>query len=203
MGVGGAGTAIIAAAGHARPSIGPSHSDPNTLDATRAAAALRDMFSLRRRCGSRASAAGLPFGDSELFPRRGRPPGQTSGTSEARKALSNWTRSSVDILGSVFIYLDYTMPLEPLRQALREIVEKDARWDGKVCGLLVTNATERVIEVRALVSAASASRAFDLRCAVREKLIEYVRQNHPQSLPRMRAELEPPPSGSQAPADES
>ena len=56
-------------------------------------------------------------------------------------------------------------------------------------GLVVTNATERTVELRALMSAVDASTAWDLRCHVREKLIEFVQKNYPEALPKLRAEL--------------
>jgi len=105
------------------------------------------------------------------------------------KPFQNWTRVSADILGTVFLYVDYTVPLEAIRAELQRIVEASEQWDGKVCGLQVTNTSDRTIEVRALMSAADASLAWDLRCHVREKLIEFVQKNYPQTLPRLRAEL--------------
>ena len=106
------------------------------------------------------------------------------------KPFQNWTRSSADILGAVFLYLDYTVPLAPLREALTSILEASRDWDGKVNLLQVTDAKEGTLEIRALVSASDASRAFDLRCEVREKLVAFVQQKYPESLPRFRTSLE-------------
>lgn len=105
------------------------------------------------------------------------------------RPFQNWTRVSADILGTVFIHADYTLPVEILRAELRKILEKEEKWDGKVCVLQVTDAKDRTLELRALVSAEDASRAWDLRCSVREKLIEFIRENYPESLPRFRAEV--------------
>lgn len=105
--------------------------------------------------------------------------------------FQNWTRVSADILGSVFVYVDYTVPLEPLREHLRSILEQSELWDKRVCVLQVTNATERTVELRALVSASDAAKAWDLRCQVREQLVNYIRRQFPECLPRFRAELEP------------
>ena len=104
--------------------------------------------------------------------------------------FQNWTRVSAEILGTVFVYVDYTVPLEPLREHLRQIVEACDLWDKRVCLLQVTQATERTVELRALVSATDASKAWDLRCLVRERLIAYIRDHHADCLPRFRAELE-------------
>jgi small-conductance mechanosensitive channel len=106
------------------------------------------------------------------------------------KPFQNWTHTSADIMGTVYLYADYTVPLEAVRQELHRIVQASEHWDGKVCGLSVTNATEKTVELRALVSAADSGHAWDLRCEVREKLITFLQQNHPDSLPRIRAELE-------------
>jgi len=105
------------------------------------------------------------------------------------KPFQNWTRVSADLLGTVFVYTDYTVPVNEVRQELERIVKGSDKWDGKVCGLQVTNATEHTMELRALVSAADSSKAWDLRCEVREKLIEFIQNKYPAALPKTRAEL--------------
>src|ERR1700722_1059540 len=108
------------------------------------------------------------------------------------KPFQNWTRNTSDILGTVFLYLDYTMPLQPLRTELTRLLDINPLWDKRINVLQVTNASERTIEVRALMSAASSGNAFDLRCDVREGLIHFVQENYPQCLPTTRiAEREP------------
>ena len=105
------------------------------------------------------------------------------------KPFQNWTRISADILGTVYLYTDYTVPVDAVREEVQNILKKSEYWDGKVCGLVVTNAKEQTLELRALMSAADASLAWDLRCEVREKLIEFVKREYPKALPRVRAEL--------------
>lgn len=105
------------------------------------------------------------------------------------KPFQNWTRVSADLLGSVFLYVDYTVPLKALRDELDRLVENNARWDRKVKVIQVTDAKPNGMEVRVLVSAADAPTAWDLRCELREKLIDFLQKYHPQGLPRMRAEL--------------
>lgn len=105
--------------------------------------------------------------------------------------FQNWTRQSAEILGTVFIYTDYTIPIDAVRDELKRIVAQSSAWDGKVCVLQVTNATERSLELRALASARDASKAWDLRCEIREKLILFVQKHYPGSLPKLRVELEP------------
>ena len=108
------------------------------------------------------------------------------------KPFQNWTRVSADILGTVFLYVDHTVPIDAIRAELQHIVENTEQWDKKVCGLQVTNTSEKTVELRALMSAPDASLAWDLRCYVREKLVEFVRTKYPHALPKFRAELEPP-----------
>jgi small-conductance mechanosensitive channel len=105
------------------------------------------------------------------------------------KPFQNWTRTTSDILGAVFFWVDYGMPLEPLRAELRRICDAAPQWDGRVCGIVVTDASERAMQLRALVSSADSGRNWDLRCLVREGLIEFVRREYPDYLPRLRAEL--------------
>jgi small-conductance mechanosensitive channel len=109
------------------------------------------------------------------------------------KPFQNWTRASADLLGSVFLYTDYTVPLDALRQELDRVLEDSKLWDRKVKVLQVTDAKERTVEVRVLVSAADSSAAWDLRCQVREKLVSFLQRSFPQCLPRTRAELTPMP----------
>jgi small-conductance mechanosensitive channel len=104
------------------------------------------------------------------------------------KPFQNWTRVSADLLGVVFIYVDYTVPLEAIRQELTRILEASPKWDKKVDVVQVTNMTERTVEVRALVSAHNSGNAWDLRCEVREKLLTFLQRNYPNALPRVRLE---------------
>jgi len=114
------------------------------------------------------------------------------------KPFQNWTRISADIVGTIFIYMDYSIPIEPLRTQFAELLTKTKLWDGKVKVLQVIDAKEKTIEIRMLVSSANSSDAFDLRCYIRENMITYIQSNFPQSLPKLRAEIsnlfQPPPS---------
>jgi small-conductance mechanosensitive channel len=103
--------------------------------------------------------------------------------------FQNWTRTSSNLLATVYLYTDYDVPIEPLRAELTRLLEASTTWDRKVNVLQVTDAKERTVEIRALASAADAGRAWDLRCEVREKLIAFLQTHYPSSLPRVRAEL--------------
>jgi len=105
------------------------------------------------------------------------------------KPFQNWTRVSADLLGTVYLYVDYSVPVEVLRAELKRMVKSSPKWDGKVCALQVTNSGERTLELRALVSAANSADAWELRCELREKLVTFVQKNFPQALPRLRADI--------------
>ena len=104
------------------------------------------------------------------------------------KPFQNWTREGASLIGSVMIYLDYTVPVAVIRQKVEEIAAGSPLWDKQVAGVQVTDFREAVMEVRILVSASNAGRAFDLRCEVREKLIDFIQREYPGALPRVRAE---------------
>lgn len=106
------------------------------------------------------------------------------------RPFQNWTRTSADILGTVFIYTDYTIPFEPLRQELTRLLKTSPHWDGNVNVLQVTDAKEHTLEIRALMSAETSPKAWDLRVFVREKLIEFIQKEYPQCLPRTRVVME-------------
>lgn len=105
-------------------------------------------------------------------------------------AFQNWTRNNAQILGSVFLYLDYSMPLAPLRQHFETVLNETKLWDRETQVLQVTDTSEKTMTIRLLMTAQNSPTAWDLRCYVREKMIEFVQQNYPQSLPRFRASLD-------------
>ncbi|HZD91655.1 MAG TPA: mechanosensitive ion channel domain-containing protein [Pseudolabrys sp.] len=106
------------------------------------------------------------------------------------KPFQNWTRDSTALLGVVNFYLDYRAPIDAMRDKLSDIVNNSRSWNGKTVGLQVTDSRETTIEVRALMSANSAGQAWDLRCEVREKMISFLQQEHPEALPRRRTDME-------------
>ena len=103
--------------------------------------------------------------------------------------FQNWTRETSELLGTVFLYVDHTVPFDEVRAALGEIIEASEYYDGRVWRLHVTNTTERTVEMRALMSAHSAPDLWELRCEVREKIVAYLQETYPDALPRLRAEL--------------
>jgi small-conductance mechanosensitive channel len=104
--------------------------------------------------------------------------------------FQNWTRTSADILGTVELDVDWSVPVEAMREAARRVVEGSDLWDGRVFGLQITDATGGLVRARVLVSAADSSRLWDLRCLIRERLVAWLQQEHPAALPRTRTELQ-------------
>jgi small-conductance mechanosensitive channel len=100
--------------------------------------------------------------------------------------FENWTRTNSQILGTVFLYVDYATPIEPIRAEAKRLVESAPEWDNRVFGVQVTDATEKCIQVRVLVSASNSGKNFDLRCKVREGLVAFLAREYPQALPVVR-----------------
>jgi small-conductance mechanosensitive channel len=105
------------------------------------------------------------------------------------KPFQNWTRTSADLIGTVFLYTDYTVPVEEVRQELTRILDKSPNWDRKTNVLQVTDMKEHTVELRILASAVDSSIAWNLRCEIREKLLNFLQKNHPSALPRTRVNL--------------
>ena len=110
------------------------------------------------------------------------------------RPFQNWTRTSSDILGTVILHLDYSVPVQALRDELTRVLQQSRHWDGGVNILQVTDTREHTVELRAVVSAADASQAWDLRCEVREQLVAFVQRNYADSLPRIRASFAADPA---------
>ncbi len=102
--------------------------------------------------------------------------------------FQNWTREGSALIGTVMIYLDYTVPVESVRRKVEEIAANSPLWDRQVVNVAVTDFRENVMEIRILVSAADGGRTFDLRCEMREKLIDYIQRDYPNALPKVRAQ---------------
>jgi hypothetical protein len=97
----------------------------------------------------------------------------------------------------VFLYVDYGLPLAPLREELDRLVHGAPEWDKRVFVLQLTDADQRTMQLRILVSSKNSGLNFDLRCRVREGLIDFLQRNYPQHLPRLRVDTAPhdAPSG--------
>ncbi len=110
--------------------------------------------------------------------------------------FQNWTRTSANLMGTFYIYADYTCPVGPLREEFTRVLNSTRLWDGKVNVLQVTELYQQTMQVRALMSAADSGKLFDLRCYAREKMIDFLQKNYPHCLPKQRiAELQNAPWG--------
>jgi hypothetical protein len=107
------------------------------------------------------------------------------------ETFQNWTRSETQLIGSVFMYVDYTFPVQKLREEARRFVETQELWDKQVFGVAVTDNNAEVITIRILASAATSGNTFDLRCNIREYLIGWIQENYESHLPKTRIEMSP------------
>jgi small-conductance mechanosensitive channel len=103
--------------------------------------------------------------------------------------FQNWTRNSAQIIGTVFLWTDYRMPLAPLREAALRACQAASEWDRRLCLLQVVEAGESSMQLRLLVTSHNASLNWDLRCKVREALVDFMQREYPQFLPVTRAEV--------------
>lgn len=106
------------------------------------------------------------------------------------KPFQNWTRTTSEILGTVFIHTDYNVPFDELRTELTRLLKDSELWDKKVDVLQVTDSKEHSVEIRALMSAKNSPEAWDLRVYVREGLITFIQKNYPDSFPRTRINVQ-------------
>jgi small-conductance mechanosensitive channel len=116
------------------------------------------------------------------------------------KPFQNWTRDSTSLVGAVSLHVDYTAPVERIREKAIELVKASPLWDGQTAKLQVIEARENSLELRVTMSARTSSDAFELRCDVREKLVDFLQREFPNALPHARAETVGPsrPGAAQA-----
>lgn len=101
--------------------------------------------------------------------------------------FQNWTRESASLIGSVVFYVDYTVPVAAVRAQLEILLKDSPKWDGKVANLQVTDIKQDTVELRALMSATNSPRCWDLRCEVRERMLDWLQKTYPDALPKRRA----------------
>jgi small-conductance mechanosensitive channel len=106
------------------------------------------------------------------------------------KPFQNWTRTTSDITGSIFLYVDYNFPVESLRKIIPELLKGNKNWDGRIWNVQVTKATETYKEIRVLASSSDASKNWDLKTTLMEKLTDYINENHPGSFAKIRTSAE-------------
>lgn len=102
------------------------------------------------------------------------------------QTFQNWTRNSADIIGSVFLFTDYTVPIDDLRKEFEAILDTTDLWNKNAKVLQVTDCTEKAMQIRLLMSAKDSPTAWDLRCLVREKMLVFIQEKYPSALPKTR-----------------
>jgi small-conductance mechanosensitive channel len=105
------------------------------------------------------------------------------------KPFQNWTRSSSDLMGAVFLYVDFLVPIEKVREETKRIVEASKLWDQRVFAFQVTDFKSDSVEIRILASAETSPELFDLRCEIREKILSFLQDQYPSAFPRVRTAL--------------
>ena len=105
------------------------------------------------------------------------------------RPFENWTRNTSAVTITIFLYLDYKLPLEALREEYIKMVNAEPNWDGNVCKLIITDFTEKAMQVRATASASDPDKAFELRALLREKLIYFINQRFPEFLPHVQTDF--------------
>lgn len=103
--------------------------------------------------------------------------------------FENWTRHSSDIVGAVFIYVDYRIPIDKLKEQLTAIVKNNSDWDGHTCSLEVNKLKENCIELRALISSENAAKNGNLQSTIREQMLTYIQQKYPEYLTQTRINM--------------
>ena len=105
------------------------------------------------------------------------------------RPIRNWTKTTSRLLDTIFIYVDYTVPVAAIRAEAQRLLEASPQWDRRVFAVQVTDLKERSVEIRVLMSAADAGSMFDLRCQMRETLIAFLAERYPKALPQSRLEI--------------
>lgn len=109
--------------------------------------------------------------------------------------FQNWTKYGSELVGSVELDVDWRVSTDGMRNRLSQVLGETPLWDGRTEVLQVTEATGGLVRVRVLVSAADSAALWDLRCVVRESLVEWVREKDASSLPLQRVLVGDPGDG--------
>ncbi|GAA5144476.1 mechanosensitive ion channel [Microbacterium pseudoresistens] len=106
--------------------------------------------------------------------------------------IESWTRRSDKIIGTVYMDLDWRVPIDELRAKFTEIIEAAPEYDGRSANVLVTGAEGGRVTVRFKISAANADDQWTLRCHLRESIVTWLQREHPEALPVTRVAVEEP-----------
>ena len=106
------------------------------------------------------------------------------------KPFQNWTRTTSDIIGTIFLYVDYSFPVDSMRKIIPELLKGNKNWDGRVWNVQVTNISEHNKELRIMLSSSDSSKNWELKTELREKLVDFINENHPDSFAKRRVKQE-------------
>lgn len=104
------------------------------------------------------------------------------------KPFQNWTRESPQLVAHIFLYLDYSIPVEDIRKEFMRLLKGNELWDKEISAIHVSNTTDKTIELRGIFSVHDAGDAWDLKAYMRENLISYIQKKYPDGLPKLRLE---------------
>ncbi|WP_420364926.1 mechanosensitive ion channel domain-containing protein [Curtobacterium sp. L3-7] len=103
--------------------------------------------------------------------------------------FENWTRTNSELLGAVEFDLDWRVRPGEMRVELDRILSRTELWDQRVKVLQVTDAVQGYVRVRVLATSHDAPSLFDLRCYIREELVDWIQRTHPDALPIQRVQM--------------
>lgn len=106
---------------------------------------------------------------------------------------TNWTRQGEAVIGTVYLNVDWRVDVEALRTQVMEYLHSRPEWDQVAGGLVMTDARDGMLEVRASVSARDADQLWVLQVGVREHLATWIRDHDPDGIPGYHLREVPPP----------
>src|SRR5690606_19219178 len=104
--------------------------------------------------------------------------------------VETWTRRSDRIMGAVFMDLDWRVPMDAVRERFQQVIDASPAWDRRTSSVFVTDSQGGFVTVRFVMSAKDSGDLWAIRCEVREKMMTWLQQEHPEALPRTRLNLE-------------
>lgn len=116
----------------------------------------------------------------------------------ATRPYESWTRNSPLIKGTVYLDVDWRVPIPAVRAKFMEFVQTSEWWDKRGANMVVTDASGGHVTVRFTVSAKDSDDVWYLRCALREEMVIWLQREHPDAMPVTRVLLPGAGEGSTA-----
>jgi small-conductance mechanosensitive channel len=95
----------------------------------------------------------------------------------------NWTHGGTQNSGTVELSVNWQVPLDDLREHLHRFLATCDSWDGRNAEIRVDKTVGTEMTLLVIVTAADADAVFDLKWQVREAMVSYLQQHHPEALP--------------------